>query len=590
MSGTLQAGTAVRERIPPVAPYRFSEWRVRELLGRVRARPSSDVESEQVEFKCYGDARALHNAKDLPEEISALANKDGGVIIVGVAPESAVQRPNWPEQLVGFDGGDILEIKERLVGKMAPKLDLSVRTVNYVGRSFLVVEVPRAQDSLVATTGGKYYIRDGRSSRPMDPGEVERAVKSLGSYDWTNELVDAAPDEVLDTEAVRQAGVDFSARRSLTGALEDSAFLEAIGATREGQLVRGGLLFLGKASSIREHLGGHEYRFSWKTRAGKLLVNDVWEGCIWSAVNRARDRLRICNTKQQFQYKGQTFEAPLLDDTAFHEAYLNALVHRDYSSDGMVSVNFTGERIVISSPGTFYGGVTAENIGRHDPRHRNKLLARILMAHQLVDRAGMGVLRMSLGSLRYGRGFPEFTETPDSVRVSMEAEFIRPGVAVLWMDNQDEFGVAELLILNSVYGTGYVHVGRLESRLSRMSDRPWETITRAVQHLDMVELCGNQRGVFVRVRPDWREVLRVERLFRPPTSSDKHVALYSMLRKYGTASNADIGEILEHAHASQTSRFLKDARYVERTGSGRSTRWSLVQEHGEGGTADRGAS
>ena len=57
------------------------------------------------------------------------------------------------------------------------------------------------------------------------------------------------------------------------------------------------------------------------------------------------------------------------------------------------------------------------------------------MTHNLVDRAGMGVLRMGLGSLKYGRAFPSFREQSDAVEVTMEAEYLRPGVAVLAIDN-----------------------------------------------------------------------------------------------------------------------------------------------------------
>src|SRR5688572_25527962 len=103
----------------------------------------------------------------------------------------------------------------------------------------------------------------------------------------------------------------------------------------------------------------------------------------------------------------------------------------------MVSTTYAQGRLTISSPGTFYGGITAENIRLHQPRHRNKALAKILMAHHLVDRAGMGVLRMSIGSLKYGRSLPEFREAHESVEVSMQAEYLRAAIAVISLDNPE---------------------------------------------------------------------------------------------------------------------------------------------------------
>jgi predicted HTH transcriptional regulator len=145
---------------------------------------------------------------------------------------------------------------------------------------------------------------------------------------------------------------------------------------------------------------------------------------VWNTIKRAQSHFTHLNETTQLRFRGKEYDVQLLDPTAFHEAYLNAIVHRDYSIDGMVSVEFLDDRLSVTSPGTFYGGVTADNIFLHEPRHRNKALARMLKEYHLVDRAGMGVLRMSLSSLRYGRDFPEFRETSGSLQCD-EAQFIR---------------------------------------------------------------------------------------------------------------------------------------------------------------------
>ena len=549
---------------------------VRAILEKVRSRPSSELESEELEFKGYRDEKALHNAKDVSDELSALANKNGGHLIIGVKAENDVPAGAWPSQLVGIDRVDVATTKERLLGRLKPKLDISVRNVLFDHKNFVVIGIAHPRDTLVSTSGGKTYIREGKSSRPMEPREIERAVKALVTYDWSADTLDLDPQSVLDEGSVAEALKDFILRRQLKTTPTKAAFFEAIGATRNGALMKGGLLFLGKAEHIAQHLGDYEYRFSWRLPTGKLEVNDVWSGNLWSAVARAKEHFHHCNKTQVYKYKDKEFIAPLLDVTAFHEAYLNALVHRDYSADGMTSVNFTGEKLIITSPGQFYGGVTAENIAIHEPRHRNKALARILMTHQLVDRAGMGVLRMGIGSLRYGRSFPVFREAEHSIEVSMEAQFIKTPITVLALDNVDKYGIPELLILNRVHGVGSASVKDLETRLGRLVDSPWRSIQDAVKKLKSVELCGTPSGIYVRVRPNWKEYLEVGRMFRPSANSSKHVKLYSYLKQHGDASNADLRGVLGYSYSSQTSRFLKDAKYVHRTGIGPSARWSLV--------------
>ena len=96
--------------------------RIETILNKVKFTPSEDLESETIEFKCYRDERALHNSKDLAEELSALANLKGGYIVIGVKDNSDVIHGNWEDQLEGFPIVDLLTLKERLLGKLQPRV------------------------------------------------------------------------------------------------------------------------------------------------------------------------------------------------------------------------------------------------------------------------------------------------------------------------------------------------------------------------------------------------------------------------------------------------------------------------------------
>jgi len=548
------------------------DFKIREILNLLKTELSSNVESETIEFKGYRDERALHNSKELTEELSALANAEGGLVIVGVRDESGI---SGVDQLSGIEVVDELQTKERLQGRLRPNIEVNVRNIEFENKNYVVIKISKRRDTLVTTSSGKACIREGRSSRPMSPLEIESAVKSLSSYDWTAEELDIDSLSSLNLQAVESANTDFCTRRDISTPLDNASFLEAIGATKNGRLTKGGLIFLGKPGLIHKIAGEFEFRFSWKRSSGELLINDVWSDCIWNSLLRAKENFNKCNSTHEFKYKDQKFSCPLLDSVAFHEAYLNAIVHRDYSVDGMISVNFCEGKIVITSPGTFYGGITAENIAKHEPRHRNKALARILMTYSLVDRAGMGVLRMGLGALRYGRSLPRFRETSDSVEVSMDAEFFKTPIVVRALDNIEDYGLPELLILNYIHETGFVAVEEIESKLERIAESPWHSVTKAVNKMKEVELSANNSGVVVRVVSPWKAFFNVSRLFRPSNNSLKHIALYSYLKKHKDASNSDIREVVGHAYASQTSKFLKDAKYVARKGSGTSARWHL---------------
>ena len=287
------------------------------ILAALKDTPSERLESDGIEFKEYRSENALHNAKDLAEEISALANRQGGIIIVGVRDSSNVSGGQLASQLVGFPRVDLHTTRERLAGKLRPKLELDLTEVQFEGKNYLVIGIPHRLDTLVATTSGKVCIREGKSSRPMEPDEIQQAVKALQDYDWSAEIVDLSPANALNTQAVAEGKADFTKRRESAQATTGD-FLEAIGVTVNGKLSKAGLIFLGKAPVIRSLLGNFEYRFSRKTRTGQLVVNDVWDDCLWNTIKRAQCHFDELNVKTQLRFRGRKYDVQLLDPVGEH--------------------------------------------------------------------------------------------------------------------------------------------------------------------------------------------------------------------------------------------------------------------------------
>ncbi|WP_132051949.1 RNA-binding domain-containing protein [Pseudocnuella soli] len=555
----------------------YQRVNIEEILSKVKTLPSESIESEIIEFKNYANENALHNCKALAEEVSAFANKSGGIIIIGVVDSSDIKNKTWQGQLNGFERIDLDITKQRLTGKLKPFIDLKIHYYLFEGNNYLCIHVPKRTDTIVATAGGKICIRDGKSSRPASPDEITNLVKSLQFYDWSAEDIDIDIIEALDSHAVYAAKQDYCHRRKIDiSEIETKAFLESINATRNGILNKSGLLFLGKSSFIRQYLGNYEYRFSWRTKSGQLVLNDVWADCLWNTITKAKTYFNSCNNKLSITYKGENFEFDQLDSDAFHEAYLNAMVHRDYSHSGMVSVNYTEKQLTITSPGGFYGGITSDNIVYHEPRHRNKNLASTLMLFQLVDRAGIGITRIGLRSLMYGRSFPKFIEKDESIEVVMDAEFFRPAIFVITR-LVNSFGVVELFILNSVFGVGHISIPELEKRLRKIVEKPWDAIKSAMDNDEIkkyVRYSGTNKGIYICVTDTYFDFFEVKKKLKSSSTSEKHVALFSYLKEYGSCSNEEISSLFGHKHASQTSVFLRKAEYVKK-GKSIHSKWIL---------------
>jgi len=90
------------------------------------------------------------------------------------------------------------------------------------------------------------------------------------------------------------------------------------------------------------------------------------------------------------------------------EAVLNALTHRDYSNPGEVLIRHAQHELVVTSPGGFIGGITLDNILRHESVARNRTLADAFVRLGLVESAGTGRRKIFVPMLEYGKRIPKY--------------------------------------------------------------------------------------------------------------------------------------------------------------------------------------
>ena len=128
---------------------------------------------------------------------------------------------------------------------------------------------------------------------------------------------------------------------------------------------------------------------------------------------------------------------PNYDRRAFREAFVNSLVHRDYSTLAAVHVKIDDAGLSISSPGGFVDGVNLNNILTAAPRSRNPLLADIVKRIGLAERTGRGIDRIFEGMLRYGRPAPDYSAS-DSYTVTVQMLNAEPDKEFLMMILQEE--------------------------------------------------------------------------------------------------------------------------------------------------------
>lgn len=147
----------------------------------------------------------------------------------------------------------------------------------------------------------------------------------------------------------------------------------------------------------------------------RVRVNEDYARPVLACIEKIVSHMKVWNPESEIEVGLFRMPAPEFDKRVFREAAVNAFSHRDYSIMGCVRVTVTEEGLTIANPGGFIEGVTIQNLLTAEPHGRNQLLADALKRVGLAEKTGRGIDRIFEGSLIYGRGLPDYSNTTSTV-------------------------------------------------------------------------------------------------------------------------------------------------------------------------------
>jgi ATP-dependent DNA helicase RecG len=253
---------------------------------------------------------------------------------------------------------------------------------------------------------------------------------------------------------------------------------------------------------------------------------------------------------------------PNFDRRAFREAFVNALVHRDFSALGAVHVKLDDEGLTISNPGGFIEGVNLDNLLVASPRSRNPQLADIIKRIGLAERTGRGIDRIYEGMLRYGRPAPDYSMS-NAYTVSV---FLSNAVADLdflrmVVEQEDKLGtmpIDSLIILSRLREERRLTTADLAPSVQKPEANVRATLEKLVE-TGFLEPHGNGRGrtYTLSVRLYQNAGQRTEYIRQvgfAPIQQEQMVLNY--IDKHGSIKRADVMDLC-HLNGSQAYRLLK---------------------------------
>ncbi|MDP2359781.1 MAG: ATP-binding protein, partial [bacterium] len=183
--------------------------------------------------------------------------------------------------------------------------------------------------------------------------------------------------------------------------------------------------------------------------------------------------------------------------SAFREALLNALFHRDYRRMGTVHLQWHPDRLELTSPGGFPEGVTPTNLLVHEPLPRNARLYAAAKRIGLVEQTGRGVDKVYLGQLRYGRPIPDYSRSDATgVRLTLRGGAESLEFAAFVFERERRLGpmtVDLMIVLNQLFHERRMTTEQAARDIQRSQQDARALLERLVEE-GLVEARGEHRG------------------------------------------------------------------------------------------------
>ncbi|MGP1693083.1 MAG: AlbA family DNA-binding domain-containing protein, partial [Giesbergeria sp.] len=234
-------------------------------------------EDERHEWKGWHSLRHHVNGQageDVISYASALANMEGGALVLGVADKSL--------ELVGTDFHDLTpeKLKFRLFDRCsnlpAEGLEVEEWVASDTQARVWVIRIPKHRPRQPVLAHGKAWQRVGETLLELHE-DRRRAILAelIAGQDWSAEIVVGATLRDLDPAALAKAREKYAAKHqrerwaSEIAGWSTEQFLAKATMTSHGQLTRAALLLLGRAESI-DWLSPNPAEVLWKVPVDRI--------------------------------------------------------------------------------------------------------------------------------------------------------------------------------------------------------------------------------------------------------------------------------------------------------------------------------
>ena len=374
--------------------------------------PKEDESCEWKEFKNLKNDFSGHEKDDVISYVSALANMEGGHLVVGVEDKTL--------KIVGTDTYNYtlqqatLRLTDLCANLSSEGLNIEEFVTDDTHKIVWVIHIPKHQPKLPVYAHNKAWQRIEDSLVELTPERLNAILEEqlFALDDWSAGIVENATLADLDELAVAKARVMYKKVHSRIpeGEVEGWSVEELLsnsGIMIEGKLTRAAIILLGKPTAVYK-LRPAVVEVTWTLRDDKEDVVDYehFTAPFILTVDEILGKIR--NLTMRELPGGTLFPDTMkqYDNYSIREALHNAIAHQDYTLQERINFVENPGYVYYENGGSFIPGTLQKALAIRGPqRHfRNECLCKAMVHFNMIDTVSRGIKKIF--DEQWRRNFP----------------------------------------------------------------------------------------------------------------------------------------------------------------------------------------
>jgi len=376
-----------------------NEKQLKDLIGQ--------KESEQLEFK------EVVSKESIAKTLCSFLNTKGGRVIIGIDNEGEIKG------LINASSYK-LELEKYLVETIVPDapIDISIEKVDDV--ELLIIKVWEGSKQPYIYDGTIYYRKDDTTIRATSQ-EISSLIhqRQKDEQHWERQIALGVEWDDLDHKLIKETLVEaVKKHRSSYKGKDLQEFLKHYG-LMSNELYTNAcvVLFAKNAARYLPQTRVRLTEYSKSKTEGNLIRDDFFEGSLFAIRDKLENYVNNLGVKSHFadhQWKRVDFLYPV---KALQEGFINALMHRDYSSfSSHLTIGVFPDKIIIANSGQLPKEIEIKDLKKfHRSFPVNPDIAHMVFLRGLIDKLGKGTNKIVEGCKEAGLRAPVWKENKGEV-------------------------------------------------------------------------------------------------------------------------------------------------------------------------------